>query len=126
MPHQCVRCKNLYDDGAGEIIKGCSCGGRLFFYIRQEKIDELRNREETKLTRDESMQIEQDILQMVGAKPDEPVVLDFESVNVVSPGKYEIDVVSLFQGKPLIFKVEDGKYVIDLPQTFGTLRSRRR
>jgi predicted nucleic acid-binding Zn-ribbon protein len=126
MPHQCVRCKKLYDDGSGEIIRGCSCGGKLFFYIKQEKLDELRNREEKKLTREESMQVEQDIMQMIGAKTDEPVILDFESVNVISPGKYEIDVVSLFQGKPLIFKVEDGKYVIDLPQTFGTLRSRRR
>ena len=31
MPHQCVRCNKFYDDGSIEIIKGCTCGGRLFF-----------------------------------------------------------------------------------------------
>ena len=30
MPHQCVRCNTFYDDGSNVILKGCSCGGRLF------------------------------------------------------------------------------------------------
>ena len=42
MPHQCVRCKVIYDDGAKEILKGCTCGGRLFFFISQKKLDEAR------------------------------------------------------------------------------------
>ena len=40
MPHQCVRCNNLYPDGAKEILKGCSCGARLFFYIKKKNIEE--------------------------------------------------------------------------------------
>ena len=44
-----------------------------------------------------------------------PVILDIESIRVVSPGKYEIDVVNLFnKDRPVIFKVSDGKYIIDL------------
>ncbi|MEK6822321.1 MAG: Zn-ribbon containing protein [Nanoarchaeota archaeon] len=125
MPHQCVRCNKFYDDGAKEILSGCPCGARLFFFIKQEKMDELRAREDKKLSPDQRIQMEQDIFAMLGVRSEEPVVLDFESVRVLEPGKYEIDVVSLFRGKPLIFKIEEGKYVIDLQETFQKLRSRR-
>ena len=40
MPHQCVRCNTFYDDGSEEILKGCTCGGKLFFYVRKEKLEE--------------------------------------------------------------------------------------
>jgi predicted nucleic acid-binding Zn-ribbon protein len=126
MPHQCVRCNKFYEDGSSEIISGCPCGARLFFYIKPEKYEEIKKRQERKLTKLESFQIEQDIFTMLGVEPDHPVVLDFEVVNVISPGKYEIDVVRLFQGKPLIFKVEEGKYVIDLPGTFAKMKDRQR
>lgn len=49
---------------------------------------------------------------------DMPVILDLESIRSVSPGKYEIDVVNLFNKKrPLIYKIEEGKYLIDLAST---------
>ena len=120
MPHQCVRCNTFYDDGATEIIKGCRCGGKLFFYIKNEHIEEQKQVTEN-LTPDEKTQIEQDIIDLVGNRIDyeKPIILDLESINVVSPGKFEIDIVSLFRkDKPLIYKLEEGKYVIDLPRTF--------
>ena len=40
MPHQCVRCNTLYPDGAQEILRGCTCGARLFFYIKKKHIEE--------------------------------------------------------------------------------------
>ena len=43
MPHQCVRCNKFYEDGAQEILEGCSCGARLFFYIKKEKLEETKN-----------------------------------------------------------------------------------
>ena len=51
-------------------------------------------------------------------KEEIPVILDLESVRVLRPGKYEIDVVNLFSKKrPLIYKLEEGKYIIDLAST---------
>ena len=48
-----------------------------------------------------------------------PIILDFESIKILSPGKYELDLVNLFNKKqPLIYKLEDGKYMIDLIETF--------
>ena len=43
MPHQCVRCNTFYDDGSQEILNGCKCGGKLFFYIKKERLDEAKN-----------------------------------------------------------------------------------
>ena len=124
MPHQCVKCSTFYDDGAGEIIKGCKCGGKLFFYVKDEHLKEQKKITEN-LTDDEKMQIESDIIELVGNKIDyeKPIILDLESVNVLKPGKFEIDLVSLFRKDiPLIYKLEEGKYVIDLPRTFQKRR----
>jgi len=124
MPHQCVRCNTFYDDGAAEILKGCACGARLFFFIKKEKFEE-RNEKPIQLSDDAKEEIERDVLKMVGAEDrDAPVVLDFESINVLKPGKYEIDLVRLFKNEPLIFKLADGKYVIDIAETFERMRKK--
>lgn len=120
MPHQCVRCGTLYDDGAAEILKGCSCGARLFFFIKKKHLEESKEMI-VNLSDNEKKQMEHDVFEMVGADPedDQPVVLDFESVRVLQPGKYLLDLVNLFKkDQPLIFQLADGKYVIDVPGTF--------
>jgi len=127
MPHQCVRCSKFYDDGAQEILKGCPCGARLFFYIRKEKLEKAKNIIPADLKPEQKKQIEQDVLNLVGSKDEDlPVVLDFESVNVIEPGKYEIDLVQLFKGSSLIFKLEEGKYVIDIAETFERARGKKK
>jgi len=120
MPHRCVRCGTLYDDGSSTILKGCSCGARLFFFVRKEALE--KSEEITKkLTREEKKQIEQDILEIAGeerAKEEKPIILDFESIRSVEPGKFELDLVHLFKKDPLVYKMGEGKYIIDLPSTF--------
>jgi len=121
MPHQCVRCNTFYDDGAKEILSGCKCGGRLFFYIKKERLEKARAiQEEIPLSIKEREQIEKDVFDLVGSDidKDQPVVLDIEAIRVVKPGKYELDLVHLFKGEPLIFKLEEGKYMIDLAESF--------
>lgn len=121
MPHQCVRCNVLHDDGASEIIKGCQCGGKLFFYIKKDKIDQAKKiTDKIKLSDKEKVQIEQDVFDLVGSDidKDQPVVLDLEAIRVLKPGKYELDLVHLFKGEPLIFKLEEGKYMIDIVESF--------
>ena len=127
MPHQCVRCGTFYDDGASEILKGCSCGGKLFFYIRQEKLEQAKNLEEnSKLTEEDKKQIEKDVFDLVGSEidKDKPVVLDVEAIRVSKPGKYELDLVHLFKKEPIIFKLEDGKYMIDLAESFKRFKDK--
>jgi len=128
MPHQCVRCSKIYDDGNEVVLKGCPCGGRLFFYISEKKLKLLKERDEQlKLTKKQKKDLEKDILDIVGnKKSNDPVILDFESINVKMPGKYEIDLVNLFKKEPLIFKLEDGKYVIDIPSTFEKYNKKKK
>ena len=61
---------------------------------------------------------------MVGSEIDkgQPVILDLEAIRIMGPGKYELDLVHLFKKEPLIFKLEDGKYMIDLVQSFDKLK----
>ena len=119
MPHQCVRCGTFYQDGSSQILSGCDCGGRFFFFIRQERMEKLKEAQQN-LSEVEIIQIEQDVREMIGIpqKAEIPVILDLESIRVLKPGKFEIDVVNLFSRKrPLIYKLEEGKYIIDLAST---------
>lgn len=123
MPHQCVRCDSLYDDGAQEILKGCPCGGKLFFYIKKERLEKAKEEDKITLSPVQKDQIEKDVYDMTGiADRDRPVVLDIESIKVLKPGKFELDLVKLFKGDPLIFKLASGKYIIDVAETFRQMR----
>ncbi|MBW2999799.1 Zn-ribbon domain-containing protein [Candidatus Woesearchaeota archaeon] len=120
MPHQCVRCNSFYDDGAEEILKGCSCGSKLFFFVRKERLKEAEEIVE-ELSEKDKEQIEKDVFNIMGIKPerDKPVILDMESIRVLKPGKFELDLVHLFNKEnPIIFKLEEGKYFIDVAETF--------
>ena len=118
MPHQCVRCSKVYDDGSREILVGCACGGRFFFFMKKQDMEVARSMT-AHLTSEEKVKIEHDALELVGEPaPERPVVLDFETIRMLKPGKFEIDLIDLFKGNPLVCKLEEGKYVIDLASTF--------
>ncbi len=119
MPYKCVHCLDIYEDGSKEVLTGCAnCKSKFFFYIKPEKLKEiLENRErEPELSDAEKEQMEQDVREIAGLKEDEetPVFLDFESVKVLKPGKYLLDLTKLFSvNKPRIYHLEDGKYIVD-------------
>ena len=127
MPHKCVRCNTLFVDGSKDLLKGCSnCSGKFFFFVRKEaleKAEEIGNR----LTEEEKIQIERDALEVIGSDvdPDAPIILDLESINIPSSGKFELDLVKLFRGEPVIYKLEEGKYIIDVAQTFKNLKGKK-
>ncbi len=126
MPHQCVRCNKIYEDGNNAILEGCECGAKLFFFIKKERLEEVKN-QTAELTQKEKEEIENDIFDLVGSEIDreQPVILDFESIRILKPGKYELDLVNLFKKDPLIFKLEEGKYMIDLISTFKNLKKKK-
>ena len=126
MPHQCVRCGVIYPDGSEEILKGCKCGARLFFFIRKEALKQAKETVEAiqNLTPKEKHEMEKDVLELVGEdyERERPVILDIEAIRTLEPGKFELDLVRLFKKDPLIFKVGEGKYVIDLDSVFKKSR----
>jgi predicted nucleic acid-binding Zn-ribbon protein len=122
MPYRCVHCSEIYNDGSKEILTGCAkCGRKFFFFIKKEKLLEIgaEKSEELVLDEDEKQQIETDVREIAGIKDeDSPVFLDFESVKVMKSGKYLLDLPKLFSGKPKIYQLEDGKYIIDFSSGF--------
>ena len=124
MAHQCVHCGEIYPAGSKELLEGCSsCGSHFFFYIGDEKLKEIREGKITPIEMPaiEKKQVEKDIREMAGITDEEtPVILDIESVRISSPGKFEIDLVNLFKkDRPLIYKIGEGKYIIDLSSTLN-------
>ena len=121
MPHQCVHCGKIYPSGSKELLAGCNaCNSHFFFYIREDQIDKIKE-SPLEVPKEEKKQVEKDIREMAGiTEEDTPVILDFESVRVTGAGKFEIDLVKLFsRGKPLVYKLEEGKYIIDLSSTLN-------
>jgi predicted nucleic acid-binding Zn-ribbon protein len=121
MPHQCVHCGKLIEVGSREIIEGCSnCSGKFFFYVRDEQVPNLQEglnegKPLMDMSTSEKKNVEKDVRSILKIKDEEkPVILDLESVRANGPGKYELDLVSLLNRKPIIFKLEEGKYIIDI------------
>lgn len=127
MPHQCVKCNTIYDDASNDILKGCrSCGGKFFFFVRKESLDKVR-KASAALTEEDKMKMETDVRDIIGEYlDDEAIVLDLESVNMSEPGKFELDLVKLFKGDPLVYKLDEGKYIIDVATTFKRMEENYR
>ena len=72
---------------------------------------------------EDKIQIEQDIREIIPVKDesnkDAPVILDIEAIRIMGPGKYELDIVHMMKNDPMVIKLEEGKYMIDLPQAFS-------
>ena len=119
MPHQCVHCSRILPAASREFLEGCKeCGGTFFFYIRDDQIKEIEKTKELAIPEMKELdksKVESDVRQILNVTDEtKPVILDIESVRINGPGKYEIDVVSLLNRKPIVFKIEEGKYIIDI------------
>ncbi len=48
MPHQCLKCGHVFNEGSPQLLKGCpECGGNRFFYTK-EALDEKQREDITK------------------------------------------------------------------------------
>ncbi len=121
MPHQCVHCKRIIPIGSKELLEGCDdCKGRFFFYVKEEQLIKAKENP-IEIPEKEKKQVEKDIREMARIVDEEaPVILDFESVRAIGDGKFELDVVNLFKkDRPLVYKLEEGKYLIDISTTIN-------
>lgn len=123
MVHQCVHCGKVYEVTSREILEGCSCGSHFFFFIKPEQFEKLQAvKMPIELEAQDKKKVERDVREMLEIKEEEvPVILDLESIKVTAPGKFEIDIVNLFnKSRPLIYKLEEGKYIIDIASALKT------
>jgi len=117
MRHKCTVCENIYDSSA-DILNGCSCGNKLFYFVKNKSKDKEKsnNNSDTEY-----------FYEIEDEENNELIVLDTESVNIISNGKYEIDIQSLMnEGKAVtpVYKYGEGKYSIDI--NVSNIRKRRK
>ncbi|MCK5476425.1 MAG: hypothetical protein KAI55_00725 [Candidatus Aenigmarchaeota archaeon] len=113
MANKCVKCGKVHSDEADYLIEGCdSCGSKFFFHINEEE-EQLKNMP-LNLTKKQINEIEKDARSFLKFEKNKVLVLSIEAIRIVSPGKYELDLVNLFNQTPLVIKIGEGKYRIDL------------
>lgn len=113
MPHRCVKCGREYRTNECEILKGCrECGGKKFIFvplverqIEQKTPEHVTVREEKKPKEEEN----EDIIP----------VSDYnrlESIRIVSPGTYELNIEKLAGSDERVVGVGkgEGSYLVDL------------
>lgn len=102
-------------------MKGCECGARVFIYLREEQARE-REKEKSESPSGKPLPglskfgwLEEELAFL---SKDKPVSIDFDAVEnlrIVEHGTYELDIVSLMKGEPLVVKSDKGVYYIKLP-----------
>jgi hypothetical protein len=116
MPHKCTKCGREYKDGSTEILKGCaSCGGKKFLYVKDTEIN--KDVLEEKSIEEIARESHEEILQVVEPKTKKEVEMfdRVETIRIVSPGTYELNLEKMAQGDERIVSVgKEGNYIIDL------------
>ncbi len=63
MPHQCLKCGHIFEEGSSELLKGCpDCGGNRFFYTKQP----LDEQERENITKKVGKDVNTAIMEMLG------------------------------------------------------------
>lgn len=116
MPNKCVVCGKIHEDNAKYLIDGCDkCGSKFFFFIKEKEIKKAEE-DIKQLTKNDINEIENDLRDILAekVKRDETVILDFEAIRILKPGKYKIDITNLLNQRPIVIRVGPGRYRLDL------------
>lgn len=137
MPHKCTRCENIFKDGAVEILSGCpNCGWNKFLFVH----DEPENPQQAETLAEDQQPakkfikeidefmadqgLEVDVEQEVEQEPEDDRI---ESVRIVAPGSYELNLDALLERKEIIMALkEDGTYVVHLPSVFDDKKKKKK
>jgi uncharacterized protein len=118
MPHKCTKCGREYRDGSTEILKGCaSCGNKKFLYVKEEQLN--RDVLEEKSIGEIVEESNGDVLEVVEPKAKTKKEIEMydrvETIRIVSPGTYELNLEKMAQSDERIVSVgKEGSYIIDL------------
>jgi predicted nucleic acid-binding Zn-ribbon protein len=139
MPHKCTRCENIFRDGAAIILNGCpKCGWNKFLYVRDEQtgdqpvapdgsippaaskfikeVDELLGNKSVPVLKENKEE-----------KKKEEIGERVESVRILSPGSYELNLDSIMKREEIVMALkEDGTYIVHLPSVFQKKKHQER
>lgn len=139
MPHKCTRCEGVFRDGAAIILNGCpKCGWNKFLYVRDETTQPAWSAGKTgdTLIPPAATQFIKEVDELLGIKPEQPVPKEskvekkkeeigerVESVRILSPGSYELNLDSIMKRDEIVMALkEDGTYIVHLPSVFQKKR----
>jgi len=115
MPHKCTKCGREYRDGSTEILKGCeSCGGKKFLYVKDSELH--KDILEEKSIEEIAEETKEQVLEVKTVQKKEVEMYDrVETVRIVGPGSYELNIEKMAKGDERIISVgKEGVYNIDL------------
>ena len=118
MIHKCVKCKSEYEKGSNEILNGCICGSKLFYFVKNKASN--KNKNDADLTYDEVNYF----YELEDEDNNEIIVFDIEAINVKSSGKYELNIDSMMKNEGLVYRYDEGKYSIDIEANFKKIKKR--
>ena len=135
MPHKCTKCEHIFEDGAEVILSGCpNCGWNKFLYVGKNASPEEEEEKEGPLVSEEEVVAEgaepvsqekliKEVDEVLGLPEEKPVAVEegerVESVRILGPGSYELNLDSLLGRKELVVALkEEGTYALDLPSVF--------
>ena len=117
MPHKCTKCGREYKDGSTEILRGCaSCGGKKFLYVKEEEINkDVLEEKSIEEIADESHEEVLEVVEPKSKKKEVEMYDRVETIRIVSPGSYELDLEKMAKSDERIVSVgKEGSYIIDL------------
>ena len=116
MPHKCTKCGREYKDGSTEILKGCaSCGGKKFLYVKEAEIN--KDVLEEKSIEEIADESQKKFLRLSNPRTKKEVEMydRVETIRIVSPGSYELNLEKMAKSDERIVSVgKEGVYIIDL------------
>ncbi len=109
--HKCLKCGTKFVKITQAMLQGCpECGGKLFLYLKAEEA----------LTAAELVDRIQ--IEAPGSLDEEQI----ESLRILSPGVYELNLDALLERKEIIMRIkENGTYVIPLPALFRKKKQKK-
>ena len=169
MPHQCLKCGQIFEEGSAQLLRGCpNCKGNRFFYTKEPLDIDKRNA----ITKEMNGDIKATIIKLLGEEhkdilnktdklvkvkdkkyqktmekqendrektQDIKLLIDDnhrisvikkleakttdtpETIDIVKPGRYKIDLKGLLEEEPIVIQ-KDGSYTIHLPSIFKMIK----
>ena len=79
MPHQCLKCGKIFEQGSSQLLKGCpECGGNRFFFTKQA----LDEKQRQKITEEVGKDINESIIEIMGSEGEKIVDKSGKWVNI--------------------------------------------
>lgn len=128
MPHQCLKCGRIFEDGSSQLLKGCpECNGNRFFFTKQPLDEKERNLISSEVKKDITSQImeslvENDVIdksgKWVNIKPKEIRKIIKDKINEDEKIKEEIvETIDDKERREIIEKIKSDVDKIDTLQT---------